>query len=132
MKKLLLILLLFSTLMIGCSPKIYYYVDTKDAFIIEEPNPNGKVIINLKKHNNIKYVEDSGDWLKVKHDNQIGFIQKSSVEKGKAISYNVIYRTGAICNNGTSSSATGRGACSRNGGVRSWTTKKVEKIRIKQ
>lgn len=30
------------------------------------------------------------------------------------------YRTGAICNNGSYSSATGRGACSWNGGVREW------------
>ncbi|MCR4753117.1 MAG: DUF3761 domain-containing protein [Candidatus Saccharibacteria bacterium] len=30
-------------------------------------------------------------------------------------------RTGAVCNDGTSSTATGRGACSRHGGVRYWT-----------
>ena len=77
-------------------------------------------------------MEHSGDWLKVTHNKEIGFIQKSHVQKGKAISYNALYRTGAVCNDGTSSSATGRGACSRHGGVRSWKTKKVKKIRIKQ
>ena len=30
-------------------------------------------------------------------------------------------RTGAVCNDGTSSTATGRGACSRHGGVKYWT-----------
>lgn len=30
-------------------------------------------------------------------------------------------RTGATCNDGTSSTATGRGACSRHGGVAEWT-----------
>jgi len=30
-------------------------------------------------------------------------------------------RTGAICNDGTTSGATGRGACSWHGGVREWT-----------
>jgi len=29
-------------------------------------------------------------------------------------------RTGAICNDGTSSSATGSGACSSHGGVKQW------------
>jgi hypothetical protein len=32
-----------------------------------------------------------------------------------------VYRTGAICNDGTRSYATGRGACSRHGGVYEWT-----------
>lgn len=31
------------------------------------------------------------------------------------------YRTGAICWDGTVSSATGRGACSHHGGVKQWT-----------
>ena len=31
-------------------------------------------------------------------------------------------RTGAMCNDGTTSSATGRGACSRHGGVNYWLT----------
>jgi Flp pilus assembly pilin Flp len=30
-------------------------------------------------------------------------------------------RTGATCKDGTSSGATGRGACSRHGGVKEWT-----------
>ncbi len=29
-------------------------------------------------------------------------------------------RTGAVCNDGTTSSATGSGACSSHGGVRNW------------
>jgi len=32
-----------------------------------------------------------------------------------------IPRTGATCRDGSASTATGRGACSRGGGVRSWT-----------
>ena len=130
--KRLLILLCFSIFLISCSPKIYYYVDAKEAFIIEQPNAEGKVLKTLEKYNNLKFVEDNGGWLKVMHNKQIGFIQKSQVQKGKAISYTATYRTGAICKDGTSSSATGRGACSRHGGVRSWKTKKVEKIRIKE
>lgn len=30
------------------------------------------------------------------------------------------YRVGATCNDGTTSTATGRGACSHHGGVRCW------------
>lgn len=30
------------------------------------------------------------------------------------------HRVGAVCNDGTSSSAIGRGACSHHGGVRCW------------
>ncbi|WP_230466806.1 DUF3761 domain-containing protein [Faecalibacter macacae] len=33
---------------------------------------------------------------------------------------NFNYRSGAICNDGTQSSATGRGACSHHGGVAYW------------
>lgn len=35
-------------------------------------------------------------------------------------------RTGCICNDGTSSSATGSGACSGHNGVKSWLTTKQE------
>jgi antitoxin component YwqK of YwqJK toxin-antitoxin module len=35
----------------------------------------------------------------------------------------IVYRTGAICNDGSRSSATGRGACSWHGGVQYWLTK---------
>ena len=36
-------------------------------------------------------------------------------------------RTGAVCNDGSTSTATGRGACSRHGGVQYWLTNQLLK-----
>ena len=41
-------------------------------------------------------------------------------QSGQLHQFQGIYRVGAICNDGTQSSATGSGACSHHGGVRCW------------
>jgi len=43
----------------------------------------------------------------------IGLVPESQAQYG-------VYRVGAICNDGTQSSATGSGACSHHGGVMCW------------
>ena len=146
MKKLLL--LYFSVLLFSCSPTsflsnilpIHYYVHVQKALVVDQPNSDAQVLKELKEYDNLKFVEDVGDWFKVRFDTQdsnnsfsdFGYVQKVDVKKGKAVPYNYTYRTGAICNDGTSSSATGRGACSRHGGVSSWKTKTIKKMRIKE
>ncbi|MFO0323252.1 MAG: hypothetical protein ACK504_12595 [Bacteroidota bacterium] len=52
----------------------------------------------------------------------VTFFTFSSCEKKKQCEQ---VRTGCVCNDNTTSTATGSGACAGHGGVKEWTTKEV-------
>lgn len=132
MKKLTSFIFLFLGLTLSLSaqqPVKNYYHSTQNKVELKESKlTTSKAIKTLNKYDNVIVLNDSIDdnWYYVKFANSEGFIQKNLVKEGKAIVSNNTYRIGATCKDGTSSSATGRGACSHHGGVARWrtTTKK--------
>ena len=108
-----------------------YYVSSSSSAIFETPTLQGKIITKLSQYNNLVIVESADSvWVKVKYNYQTGYIPKSDIKPGKAVIDTFSYRIGAVCKDGTSSSATGRGACSHHGGVSRWKTSSRESVRI--
>jgi uncharacterized protein YgiM (DUF1202 family) len=88
------------------------------------------VLIKLDKHSNLRIITIKGKWAKVSYGTKKGYVLARYIKKGKAIVTTYETRTGAVCRDGTSSSATGRGACSHHGGVSYWKTRKRKRVRI--
>ena len=101
-----------------------YYVTGNKLNLRSETSTKSEVITQLDKYDNVILLEETlSDWVKIKVDNQEGYVAKMYIKKGKAQVRSNDTRTGAICHDGTSSSATGRGACSHHGGVDYWLYK---------
>lgn len=108
-----------------------YHVTSQTLNIRESASTSATIITKLKKYDNVEIIEQLTDWSKVKlADDQIGYAYASYLKEGKAIVTYTTVRTGAKCKDGTTSSATGRGACSHHGGVSYWITKKYPSVRI--
>lgn len=133
MKKLLF---LFILLISGLSNSIYaqsgdnYYVPGSYLNLRTEPSTESMIVLKLKQYDNLTLLEEKGEWVKVAFEGNEGFVYKSYIKEGKAIvSVNEV-RVGASCKDGSSSSATGRGACSHHGGVAYWKTRKESTVQI--
>lgn len=125
--KILLGLLLLSSVAVGQT----YYVSATSLNLRSSASAESKVLETLSQYSNVELIEDGTEWVKVKYGGKTGYAFKRYLKKGKAITSTSSYRTGAICRDGTRSSATGRGACSHHGGVSSWVTKTtVSLVRI--
>ena len=109
-----------------------YYVNVKALNIYSEASTNAKVIQTLQKYDNLLILEKiSGkELVKVRYKETEGYVSAQSILKGKAVTTIQSIRTGAICRDGTQSSATGRGACSHHGGVKEWRYKKDKRVSI--
>lgn len=109
-----------------------YHVTSTTLNLRSAPNTSGKIIKKLNKHDNVFIFEVLHDvgWVKVQFENDVGYVSKKYIKKGKAIVSFYTYRVGAVCRDGSSSTATGRGACSHHGGVARWKTRKKSKVRI--
>jgi uncharacterized protein YgiM (DUF1202 family) len=109
-----------------------YYVKTNTLNLRTAPNTDSEIKIKLKQYDNIILLEDSINtgWYKVKLGSEEGYVHSNYVKKGKAVTSTYSYRVGAVCKDGTSSSATGRGACSHHGGVSRWLTESKSNVRI--
>ena len=109
-----------------------YHVSSTSLNLRVEPSTSSQVIDKLSLYDNVVLLSDStsADWYKVRFDDKEGYVAKQYVSKGKTVVTTYEIRTGAVCRDGTSSSATGRGACSHHGGVSYWTTKTQKSMRI--
>ena len=120
MKKVLIILIsliLFSSVSNAQSTQ-NYYVSSNNLNLRIEPNTKAKIVIKLKIHDNVQSKNESIEgWIKVRFKDFEGYVYSKYLKTGKAVVSSYSVRTGAKCRDGTSSSATGRGACSHHGGV---------------
>ncbi len=109
-----------------------YYVKTNTLNLRSAPNTDSEIKVKLKQYDNIILLKDSinNGWYKVKVGSKEGFVHSDYVKKGKAVVSTHSYRVGAVCKDGSRSSATGRGACSHHGGVSYWLTETESNVRI--
>jgi|SRR5699024_6231438 len=135
--KRILILLLFAFLF-GASSNVYgqsnnpsnAYISTSSK-LYSSTSDTAKVITRLDKYSNLQVVDTtSTHWLHIKFNGQTGYVKSSSTKPGKAVVTHHTYRTGARCEDGSHSNATGRGACSHHGGVDYWLTKTNESVSV--
>lgn len=132
MKKLLLIFLAIAPLLVLGQVGKTYHVNTKILNFRTEPNTKSEIIDKLEIYDNVVIVNDtvSSGWYQVDFEGTTGYVSAPSLKKGKCqISYYIV-RTGAVCKDGTHSTATGRGACSHHGGVARWKTKQKKSVNI--
>lgn len=99
-----------------------YYVSAKETILYSDSSLSAKVLGQLKQHDNLILLQKATDWFKVRlaETKTEGFVRAKSVKRGKAVWESSRYRVGAVCKDGSRSSATGRGACSWHGGVSRW------------
>ena len=108
-----------------------FHVKTNTLNLRQEPSTSSQSIDKLNLNDNV-LLKDSiiNNWCKVSFNGKEGYVAKDYIAKGKAVVNTYEIRTGAVCNDGTSSTATGRGACSHHGGVAYWKTKTQKSIEI--
>jgi len=108
-----------------------YYVSSKLLNLRSAPNTKSQVISKMTQYENLKLIKkDSTDWSMVLYNGIQGYVFSNYIKTGKAIVTTYSVRTGAKCRDGSTSSATGRGACSHHGGVSYWVTKDKKSVRI--
>ena len=108
-----------------------YYVSSKLLNLRSAPNTKSQVISKMTQYENLKLIKkDSTDWSMVLYNGIQGYVFSKYIKTGKAIVTTYSVRTGAKCRDGSTSSATGRGACSHHGGVSYWVTKDKKSVRI--
>lgn len=132
MKKLILIFLAIAPLVVLGQVGKTYHVNTKILNLRSEPNTESEIIDKLEIYDNVVIVNDTIDagWYQLNFEGTVGYLAAPNLKKGKCqISYYTV-RTGAVCKDGTHSSATGRGACSHHGGVAYWKTKHQKSVII--
>jgi hypothetical protein len=73
-----------------------YFVQSAKAKLLETPNFKARVVVSMNRGSNVTAIEESGSWLKVKFNDQVGWvsrlvlstkppIEKSSVLTGEAV-----------------------------------------------
>jgi len=109
-----------------------YYVSSKILNLRSAPDKSADIIKKLNKYDNLILQEEinASGWVNVKVGNISGYVFKKYIREGQAKVNFYSYRIGAVCKDGTNSSATGRGACSHHGGVSRWKTKKKSNVKI--
>lgn len=112
---------------------VYYYVSAEKAVLYNDTVATSAPLQQLKKYDNLTLVKTvNNQWKKVRLANAktTGFVQFAKIDKGKAVAETSRYRVGAVCEDGTRSDATGRGACSWHGGVDRWLYETSQWYRI--
>lgn len=107
------------------------YVAVQSLNLRSEANTDSEIVIKLSYCDNLEILKSSDvvGWKKVRFEGREGYVSQQFIKDGKCSKSTYSYRTGAMCKDGTRSSATGRGACSHHGGVSYWITKtKVEYV----
>ena len=72
----LLILLLISLFSQQAFSSEAMYVQSMKAKILEKPAFSAKIIQTLNRGTKVQVVESSGNWIKVKHDNTVGWTSR--------------------------------------------------------
>jgi uncharacterized protein YgiM (DUF1202 family) len=125
-------IVLGSTQTLTTQKNITYHVAAKSLSLKSEANINGETLKQLKQYDNLRLQESitGKEWVKVKFKSQEGYVATKSIKDGEAVVTYSTVRTGAVCRDGSSSQATGRGACSRHGGVSRWKSKRQQRVTI--
>ena len=114
-------------------PNETWHVTARTLNLREKPNPHAQVLLKLKQYNNVTIHSEqtSGTWVHVSYNGSTGYVAKGYVKKGRAhVTQGSGIRVGAVCNDGTRSDATGRGACSHHGGVAHWVYSESQNVII--
>jgi uncharacterized protein YgiM (DUF1202 family) len=109
-----------------------YHVNTTTLSLRSTTSPTAEVVRQLKQDENLILLEEmeGTQWVKVQYKKLKGYVLAQSISKGKTeVTYYTV-KIGANCKDGSSSKATGRGACSHHGGVRSWKTRREKKVSV--
>lgn len=132
MKKLFTLILLLSTFCLSAQIGKTYHVTSQSLNLRSEPSTSAEKIDKLKKYDNVLILNDSisTGWYEVQFNGADGYVSNKYLKKGKCVVSYYSVRVGAVCRDGSSSSATGRGACSHHGGVAYWKTKEKRTINI--
>jgi uncharacterized protein YgiM (DUF1202 family) len=108
-----------------------YYVAAQKLNVRTAPSIDSTIVLQLDKYDNVIRLPDSlNGWSTIIFNGFKGYVSDRYIKKGKCIVDNYTYRVGAVCNDGTRSNATGRGACSHHGGVSYWLTETKQSVRI--
>lgn len=108
-----------------------YYVAVEALNLRESPDVNSRKIETLSEHDNVLVFElGESQWAKVSFEGKVGYVSKQFIKKGKAVVSYYSYGIGAVCKDGSLSSATGRGACSHHRGVSTWRYGQRKSVRI--
>ena len=124
---------LISFLLITCvylQGQAYYYVSSNKANVLSEASGRAAILKSLDKYDNVEVLDKEGDWFEIRIGSTRGYIHKTLLAEGRAVLNKTQYRIGAICRDGTKSSATGRGACSHHGGVAQWRTQSNISVQV--
>lgn len=127
-----LFIVLGTTQTLTAQKKITYHVIAKSLLLKSEANASAETLKQLKQYDNLALQESiSGkEWVKVRFKSQEGYVATKAIASGEAVVTYSSVRTGAVCRDGSSSRATGRGACSHHGGVSRWKTKRKQSVTI--
>lgn len=125
-------IVLGATQTLTAQKKTTYHVTAKSLSLKSGANVSAQTLKQLKQYDNLILQESiSGkEWVRVKFKNQQGYVATNAIASGEAVVTYSSERTGAVCRDGSSSRATGRGACSRHGGVSRWKTKRKQSVTI--
>ncbi|WP_421773727.1 hypothetical protein [Gracilimonas sp.] len=108
-----------------------FYVNSTSTALFDTTSTSSNLLVVLKKHDNVVLLDSvNNQWGKFRYKDKVGYTLLTDFKPGKVVISSYSYRTGARCKDGTSSSATGRGACSHHGGVSYWLTSTRESVRI--
>lgn len=109
-----------------------YHVNVKTLNLRSTAATDAKIVKQLGKYDNVTLLEslEEKEWIKVRYKEWEGYVVVSSLAKGEAVVTVQSIRVGAICKDGTSSKATGRGACSHHGGVKEWKYESKKSVSI--
>ncbi len=121
----------FWALSLQAQNSIIHHVSVHSISVHAAPNQGAQVVSALPQYENVTVVETTeGGWAKISYKKQTGYVSTAGISKGKAVIETYTARTGAMCKDGTTSAATGSGACSRHGGVDYWITGQKTNVRI--
>lgn len=109
-----------------------YYVTANTLNVRSGPSIDSSSLFRLNKFDNILFFKDTtqSKWFKISYQGNEGYVFKKFIKKGKTKVTTYTYRIGAVCRDGTRSTATGRGACSHHGGVSYWLTDEKKSVTI--
>ncbi len=108
------------------------HVNASTLNLRSEASTSSGVLRKLERYDNL-IVSDTlaVDWLKVRIGQFEGYVHQDYVRDGYAKVTTIRGdRIGAVCKDGTLSSATGRGACSHHGGVSRWRHSERQQVEI--
>lgn len=121
-----------STLSISAQSGDIYHVSSETLHLRSEASVTSEVIHKLNQYDNLTLLEKKKgkQWVKVRFKQNVGFVSTQLISEGKAVVTIQKVRSGATCRDGSSSKATGRGACSHHGGVKTWRYREERRVSI--